>query len=69
MADSTRDELLTVREITQRLKVHEETVRRWIREGELPAILLGSSKGGYRVKDSDLNAFLSAQAEKGKAAA
>ena len=69
MAERERDEWLTVQEITRILKVHEESVRRWIRGGELPAILLGSSKGGYRVKATDLDAFLAAQADKGKAAA
>jgi excisionase family DNA binding protein len=48
---------LTVQEITKILKVHEESVRRWIRSGELPAKLLGSSKGGYRVRRGDFDAF------------
>ena len=57
-----------VKYIVNLLQVHEQTVRRWIKSGELPAILFGR-KGGYRVKASDLNAFLDRQAEKGKAAA
>ena len=69
MADGEQDEWLTVQDITRRLKVHEETVRRWIREGDLPALLLGSTRGGYRVKASDLDAYLSALPTKGKAAA
>ena len=28
----------------------EETVRRWIRAGELKATLLGSARGGYRIR-------------------
>ncbi len=58
MPDEDHDEWLTVREITQLLKVHEESVRRWIRSGELPAILLGSAKGGYRVRRTDYDRFL-----------
>jgi len=57
-----------VKYIVNLLQVHEQTVRRWIKTGELPAILFGR-KGGYRVKASDLQAFLDRQAEKGKAAA
>jgi excisionase family DNA binding protein len=45
-------------EIAERLKVSPLTVRRWIREGRLRAILLGGKKTGYRVRESDLNAFL-----------
>lgn len=65
------DELLTVQDIAKALKVHEETVRKWVRSGELPAFLLGSRKGGYRVKRSDFETFVRDQfgAEMGKAAA
>jgi excisionase family DNA binding protein len=57
-----------VKQIVAKLQVHEQTVRKWIKDGELPAIMFGR-KGGYRVKASDLDAFLEAQAQKGKAAA
>ena len=60
-------EWLTVDEITRTLKVHEETVRRWIRSGRLPAVLLGSTKGGYRVKSTDLEEFLASQIQHGSA--
>jgi len=67
---STQDEWLTVQEITRLLKVHEESVRRWIRSGELPAILLGSTKGGYRVRRGDYDRFLEEKfGPTGKAAA
>lgn len=59
---------LDVKEIVGLLGVHEQTVRRWIKQGDLPAIMFGR-KGGYRVKASDLDAFLDQQADKGKAAA
>ena len=70
MSDREREEWLTVQEITGLLKVHEESVRRWIRSGELPAILLGSSKGGYRIRRDDYEQFLEDKfGAKGKAAA
>lgn len=66
------DRWLTIEEITQMLSVHEQTVRRWIREGQLPGVLLGR-KAGYRIRESDLNAFLETRAtggdSEGKAAA
>jgi excisionase family DNA binding protein len=34
------EELLTVDEVARRLKLHAETVRRWIRAGKLRAISL-----------------------------
>lgn len=58
MSENGRDEWMTVQDIVTELKVHEETVRRWIRGEELPAILLGSSKGGYRVRRSDFDQFI-----------
>ena len=62
----------TVEEIVDMLKVHEQTVRRWLKEGELRGVLLGR-KAGYRVRASDFEAFLAArdarEVEQGKAAA
>lgn len=52
------DELLTVGEIAARLKLHPETVRRWIRTGRVPAFLAGTDQAGYRVRSSDLATFL-----------
>lgn len=54
-----REEWLTVAEVVAELKLHEETVRRWIREGRLPATSLGTSRSGYRVRRSDLDRLLS----------
>ena len=48
---------LTVEEIARELELHRETVRRWVRSGELPGIMLGR-RGGYRVKEADLDQFL-----------
>lgn len=38
---TSNERLLTPREISERLNVHENTVRRWIREGTLPSIKIG----------------------------
>ena len=51
---------LTVRDVAETLKVHEETVRRWIRRGDLVALDLGGPRAGYRVRPSDLEKFIEA---------
>jgi excisionase family DNA binding protein len=45
----------TVREVADRLKVAEATVRHWIKQGELRAIDIGK---GWRIADADLEHFL-----------
>ncbi|MGZ3612175.1 MAG: helix-turn-helix domain-containing protein [Ktedonobacteraceae bacterium] len=49
------EKMLTVEEIAEELRVHPETVRQWIRDGELIAIDISKE---YRVLRSDLDAFL-----------
>lgn len=49
------EELLTVEDAAKRVKVHPETIRGWIRSGELPAVDIG---GKYRIYPNDLEAFL-----------
>ncbi|MEW5424840.1 helix-turn-helix domain-containing protein [Amorphus sp. 3PC139-8] len=55
----SRDEYQTVREVADRLKVSEATVRHWIRAGDLRAIDIGK---GWRIADRDLGAFLEGHA-------
>ena len=57
MSEPAEREWLTVAQVAALLQVHEETVRRWIREGQLPVLDLGK-KAGYRVRPTDLDAFL-----------
>ena len=57
MDDQRTEKLWTVEEIASRLDVHIVTVRRWIRSGRLVAMAFGG-KTGYRVRDSDFQAFL-----------
>lgn len=49
------DKYRTVKEVADHLLVSEATVRNWIKDGDLRAIELGK---GWRISDSDLNAFL-----------
>jgi excisionase family DNA binding protein len=45
----------TVEEVAEELRVHPETVRQWIREGELDAFDTGR---GYRISRQDLDDFI-----------
>jgi excisionase family DNA binding protein len=49
------DELLTVAEVAVILKLHEQTARKWVREGKIPGIYMGSRQAGYRVKRSTID--------------
>ncbi len=44
-------------EAARYLGVHIETMRRWAREGVIPAAKLGN-RGGFRFKREDLDRFL-----------
>lgn len=50
-----RDQYQTVKEVADRMKVSETTVRGWIRDGALRAIEIGK---GWRVADTDFEVFL-----------
>lgn len=49
------DVYLTTKEVAKQLQVGEDTVRRWIRTGQLHAVYLNSK---YRVSQHDLKQFL-----------
>ena len=50
-------EWLRTPEAAQYLGVHIETIRRWAREGAIPAAKLGN-RGGFRFRRNDLDGFL-----------
>lgn len=52
------EELLTVTDVAGLLKLNEQTVRKWLREGRLPGIYLGTRQAGWRVRRSDVERFL-----------
>jgi excisionase family DNA binding protein len=51
------DQLLTVADVAGRIGAHEQTVRGWIKTGELKAARFGTHIG-YRIKRSDYEDFL-----------
>lgn len=62
VAQST--DLLTVREVANRLRVDDTTVRRWIKNGALEAITLPhqGKREVYRVKKDTLDTLLTSPA-------
>lgn len=44
-------ELLTAQQVADRLSVHVESVRRWTRQGDLPAVRLPSGRYRYLAED------------------
>lgn len=59
MRQAARGDLwLSVQEVAQLLRVQNDTVRRWIRGGLIPALELGGPRSGYRIRREDLDHFL-----------
>lgn len=50
-------EWLTVQQVADHLQVDPETVRRWIRAGELSGVLL-SNQAGYRIEQAEVARFM-----------
>jgi excisionase family DNA binding protein len=48
----------TVEQVAAYLQVNPETVRRWIRQGELAVLDLGGPKTGYRIRRDALDTFI-----------
>ncbi len=64
MSDNNTDNWLTIKDITTRLKLHPNTVARYIQEGKLKGVKVGK---GYRVRETDLAQFIGENNTEGKA--
>ena len=49
--------VLTLKEVAQRLKLHPNTLRRYAKEGKLPAMKFGRV---WRIEEEDLKEFMRA---------
>ena len=58
--ETEAEELLTVHEVSSRLRVDDTTVRRWIKMGALEAIALPrrGERQTYRIRKATLDALL-----------
>lgn len=53
----TMEQLLTVEDVADRLQIHPETIRRWLREGRLDGYRI-SRRGGWRVRPESVEKML-----------
>jgi excisionase family DNA binding protein len=62
MSTQVQDELLTVHEMAESLRVDDTTVRRWIKNGALAAVSLPhvGKRQAYRIRKTTLEALLAA---------
>ena len=61
-------EYFTVRELAEKLKVHPQTVKDWLRAGGLEGVNFGG-RSGWRVTDEQLRAFVERRTQATKTAA
>jgi len=64
MPEQVTDPLLTIKDISARLTLHPNTVARYIQDGRLRGVKVGKS---YRVRESDLSAFVGVSKDAGTA--
>lgn len=57
---ANEDQLLTLEDVAERLKISVSTVRRWVKSNELRSIKIGN-RGQYRISLGDLEEFLAEQ--------
>ena len=57
-SQSARLPLLTIDQVAERLGVSAKTIRRWVKQGDLPIHRLGR---GLRVTETDFERFLAAR--------
>ena len=50
---------LNVHDVAEQLSVTEDTVRRWLRDRRLRGFMPGGARGGYRIRESELERFVS----------
>ena len=57
-----QEEWLTVKEASERLKVHPETVRVWLRDGVLKGTQPAMRRIGWRIQSSEVERVLRGEA-------
>jgi excisionase family DNA binding protein len=63
------ERFITVQQAADRLQVHPQTVRLWLRQGKLKGRLIGGTKSGYRIPESEIVRLLAGDDAAEKAAA
>lgn len=53
------DRMLRVKEVAERLRKNEQTIRAWLRQGRLRGVWLGTNRAGWLIPESELQRFIS----------
>ncbi len=61
MVTMTADEILTVEDVADRLKVKPYTIKAWLRSGRLRGFRLGGPKSEWRIRSSALEQYIAEQ--------
>jgi excisionase family DNA binding protein len=61
----TKRETLTVAEVAEIVGVHAQTVRRWLRDGQIEGTLI-TRQTGYRIRRSEVDRLLEEGLREGK---
>jgi excisionase family DNA binding protein len=51
--------MLTTRQVAEQLQVLPVTIERWLRQGKLSGVRIGSRRAGWRIPESELARLLS----------
>ena len=52
------ERMYTVPEVAERLRLHQQTIREWLRVGKLKGVRLGGTKAGWRISASEVERLL-----------
>jgi excisionase family DNA binding protein len=52
------ERLLKVEDVTNKLGLNRETIRRWIRGGKIKGIKIGADAAGYRIPEREVHRIL-----------
>jgi excisionase family DNA binding protein len=52
------ERMYTVPEVAEQLRLHQQTIREWLRIGKLHGIRLGGTKAGWRIPASEVERLL-----------
>jgi excisionase family DNA binding protein len=55
----SEERYLTVEQAADRLQVHVQTIRRWLRDGTIKGVMPLSRRMGYRIAESEVARILS----------
>lgn len=48
------ERMYTVPEVAERLRLHQQTIREWLRIGKIKGIRLGGTKAGWRIPPTEV---------------